>query len=66
MGWGVYYPEKPEKEQQTISGTICISYKFEMEVPKHWDREDIIDDIRANINDYIEISSDMDIEDIDI
>ena len=67
MGWGVHdYPSPPEQEHQIVKGTIHISYTFEMEVPKKWDTEDILDDIKSNIDDYIEISSDMTIEDIDI
>lgn len=67
MGWGVYdYPSKPEKEEQVVKGTIYVSYKFEIEVPKRFDKEAILDDIKANIDEYIEISSDMEIEEIDI
>lgn len=66
MGWGVYdYPSAPEKEEQTVSGTISVTYKFEMDVPKKWDKEDMLDDIRANIDEYI-YGADMTIEDIDI
>lgn len=60
------YPSKPEKEEQVVKGTIHISYTFEMEVPKRFDREDILDDIKANIDDYIDMATDMTIEEIDI
>ena len=67
MGWGVHdYPSPPEKEEQNVKGTIRISYTFETEVPKKWSKEDILNDIEENINEYISISTYTTIEEIDI
>ena len=66
MGWGVHdYPSPPEKEYQTVKGTIYISYNFEVEVPKNWNKEDITNDIHSNIVEYLQ-DADMTIEEIDI
>lgn len=66
MGWGVYdYPSPQEKEYITIEGKVNVTYDIKIEVPKKWDQEMIIEDIRENIDEYIQLA-DMEIEDIDI
>lgn len=54
MGWGVYdYPIPPETSK-TIKGEMVVSYKFETEVPKEWDKEEIRDYLETNPSDYLE------------
>lgn len=66
MGWGVYdYPSPHEKEYIEIEGKVYVTYDIKIEVPKKWDDETIIDDIKENIDEYIQLA-DMTIDDIDI
>ncbi|MBQ3298601.1 MAG: hypothetical protein IJA94_06685 [Bacilli bacterium] len=60
------YPEPPEEPTKEISGTIYVKYTFkDVEVPKNWDLEDIIDDIKMNLSDYTS-DAEEEIEDIDV
>ena len=47
------YPEPPEEKMQTISGKIVITYDIEADVPRKWDKENIIADIKENLDDYV-------------
>ena len=58
------YPSPPETTK-TINVEVSVTYKFETEVPKNWDNERIIDDIQANLDEYI-YDSDITIHDISI
>lgn len=50
--WNVYdYPTQSEKTK-TIKGRIIVEYKFEVEVPKNWEQDDIKNDIYENLNEY--------------
>lgn len=54
MGLGAgSYLEPPEEKTKTIEVTINVEYKTEVEVPEKWDSERIYEDIRENVNDYI-------------
>lgn len=59
------YPSPVEEEEQVISGEITLTYKLFGYVPKKWNRDQIEDDIRENLSDYISINEFDDIE-IDI
>ena len=54
------YPEAPEKETKIIKGKIYIEYKFEMEVPKEWDKADIVNDMWDNTKEYMQDLSNID------
>ena len=59
------YPSPIEEEEQVISGEITLTYKLFGYVPKKWDRDQIEDDIKENLDEYIDIREFEDIE-IDI
>lgn len=46
------YPSPPEIEEKTIKAKIYLSFEIEEEVPKSWTREDIINDIKENLDDF--------------
>lgn len=47
------YPEPLEEKTKTIEVTINVEYKAEVEIPEKWGRDRIYEDIKENINDYI-------------
>lgn len=57
------YPTPPEYEQTSIEGEITLTFKFEDMVPNSWSREDIINNIKENLTDYVDLH---DYEEIDI
>ena len=59
------YPSPVEEEEQVISGEITLTYKLFGYVPKKWDRDQIEDDIKEKLYEYIDIREFKDIE-IDI
>lgn len=50
--YGGTYPEPPEIEEKTIKPHINISFDLEYDVPKDWTREQIIEDIKENLDDF--------------
>ncbi len=59
------YPSPIEEEEQVISGEITLTYRIDASVPKSWDIDQIEDDIKENLDEYIDIREFKDIE-IDI
>lgn len=59
------YPSPVEEEEQVISGEITLTYKLFGYVPKKWNRDQIEEDIRENLSEYIDFREFKDIE-IDI
>lgn len=59
------YPSPVEEEEQVISGEITLTYRIDASVLKSWDRDRIEDDIKENLDEYIDIREFEDIE-IDI
>lgn len=54
MGLGAgSYPEAPEYEERTLKAKVMVTYEIETEIPASWDDETIEDDIRSNLDDYI-------------
>lgn len=53
------YPT-PQENTKTIKGSISLTYTFEVEVPDGWDEERIKEDIKENLNEYLQ-----DVEEID-
>ncbi len=52
------YPEAPEEKAKTINVIIKVEYKIkDLEIPEKWDSERIEEDIRENLNDYIQEST---------
>lgn len=50
--WNVYdYPTQDENTK-TIKGKLYEVYDFEMEVPKYWGRDEIMEDIYENRIEY--------------
>ncbi len=54
-------PSEEETEQKTIE--IIVTYKVKTDVPKDWTWEQLEEDIKENIKDYI---CDSDIVDVDV
>ena len=59
------YPSPIEDEEQVISGEVTLTYRIDASVPKSWDRDRIEDDIKENLDDYVDFYEYKDI-DIDI
>lgn len=57
------YPTPQEIEEKSIEGEITLTFKFEDIVPNSWSREDIINNIKENLIDYVDLH---DYEEIDI
>lgn len=57
------YPTLPEEKEKSIGGKIILTFDIDAEVPESWNREDIIDNIKENLSDYIDLH---DYEEIDI
>ena len=55
MGLGAgSYPEPPEEKTKTIDITLRVEYKIkDLEVSEKWDSERIYEDIKENMDDYI-------------
>ena len=57
------YPEPDVEREKSITGTIVLTYDLDCEVPASWDRDEIIEDIKEHLDDYIYIK---DIEEIEV
>lgn len=57
------YPTPLEIEEKSIEGKIIITIKFEDMIPTSWSKEDIINNIKENLIDYVDLH---DYEEIDI
>ena len=63
--WMVYdYPSPPDPDTKEIKGIICVTYKFDMEVPTDWDESDILEDMYDNIDDYQQDLDEIEIIDL--
>lgn len=47
------YPT-PQENSKTIKGSIILTYTFEMEVPENWDEDRIKQDIKEDLNEYLQ------------
>ncbi len=56
------YPSPPEYEQKSIEGEIRLTFKFEDSVPKSWSKEDIINEVKENLIDYVDLHDCEEIE----
>lgn len=59
------YPSPIEEEEQLVTGEVTVTYQIYDYVPKNWDIDQIEDDIKENLYEYIDIREFKDIE-IDI
>lgn len=59
------YPSPIEEEEQLVTGEVTVTYQIYDYVPKNWDIDQIEDDIKENLDEYIDIREFKDIE-IDI
>lgn len=59
------YPSPIEEEEQLITGEVTVTYQIYDYVPKKWDRDKIEEDIKANLEDYVDFYEYKDVE-IDI
>lgn len=59
------YPSPIEEEEQLVTGEVTVTYQIYDYVPKSWDIDQIEDDIKENLDEYIDIREFKDIE-IDI
>lgn len=59
------YPSPIEEEEQLVTGEVTVTYQIYDYVPKNWDIDQIEDDIKENLDKYIDIREFKDIE-IDI
>lgn len=59
------YPSPIEEEEQLVTGEVTVTYQIYDYVPKNWNIDQIEDDIKENLGEYIDIREFKDIE-IDI
>ncbi len=59
------YPSPIEEEEKLVTGEVTVTYQIYDYVPKNWDIDQIEDDIKENLDEYIDIREFKDIE-IDI
>lgn len=45
------YPTPLEEEEKHIKAKVYVSFNVEYDIPSKWNTEDILDDIKENIND---------------
>ena len=50
------YPEPPEEKEKNVSGQVTITFNISAEVPEDWDDEDIEEDIKERLSDYIDLN----------
>ncbi len=56
------YPSPVEEEEQLITGKVIITFDIDTSVPADWDRDQIEEDIKENLDEYIDIREFKDIE----
>ena len=56
------YPDPPEYAEKDISGTVILTFRLDASIPANWNDDDIINDIKENLDDYIYIKDYEDIE----
>ena len=49
------YPSPIEEEEQLVTGEVTVTYQIYDYVPKNWDIDQIEDDIKENLYEYIDI-----------
>ena len=49
---GGTYPTPPEVKEVNIKPRVTISFTLDYDVPENWTREQIIDDIKENLDDF--------------
>jgi len=65
------YPEPLEEKEKYISGKVVLTFEIDSEVPSDWDIEDIEDDLKRNLREYVglydyeEIEIDLDMKEKD-
>lgn len=57
------YPEPPEKKEKHFYGKVVLTFNIDADIPRHWNIDDIEDDLKRNLKDYVGL---YDYEDIDI
>lgn len=50
------YPESQEEKEKNISGQVTITFNINATVPEDWNDEDIEEDIKENLSDYIDLN----------
>jgi hypothetical protein len=50
------YPEPPEEKEKNVSGQVTITFNIRAEVPEDWDDEDIEEDIKERLSDYVDLN----------
>lgn len=57
------YPEPSEEKEKHISGKVVLTFEIDSQVPSNWDIEDIEDDLKRNLREYVGL---YDYEEIEI
>ena len=64
MGLGAgSYPEPPEEHVRNHKIEINLSFEFDEDFPEKWDKDTIVEDVRSNLGEYINL---YEFENIDI
>lgn len=53
------YPT-PKENTKKVKGSIVLTYNFDTEVPNDWDEERIKEDIKENLNEYLQNVEEID------
>lgn len=62
--YGGTYPSPKEEKDKHIKTTVVIAFDLEYDIPESWTREQIIEDIKENLDDFTWYNER--IEDIDL
>ncbi|MCM1052483.1 MAG: hypothetical protein NC483_00675 [Ruminococcus sp.] len=57
------YPEPPEIKENHINGKVMLTFDIDADVPSNWTLEDVEDDLKRNLRDYVGL---YDFEEIEV
>jgi hypothetical protein len=46
------YPEPPEQKEKDVNAKVYLTLELNYSVPENWNREEIIEDIKENLNNF--------------
>lgn len=61
-----FEPERPlsppEVDEKEVTGRIIVTYMFNTTVPTSWNHEDVENELRSNLSDYIDEIEDVELD----
>lgn len=47
------YPEPPEIKEKEVNVKVYLTFELNYLVPENWSKEDIVEDIKENLDDFV-------------